>query len=92
MDMTSFHNEVLALKQRLSSYFVMPGDPIARALQNSFQKLEDELQMGKSVETVRNRLKEIERQLKPAYDAGVLNNANYDNLLDWVRDCLQKVR
>lgn len=92
MDMKSFHREVMAMKQRLGSSFSMPADPKARAIVSSFQKLEDEVQMGKSVETVRNRLKEIDSQLRPAYAAGVMNNSSFDNLEDWVRDCIQKAR
>lgn len=92
MDMKLFHPEVMAMKQRLSSYFSLPQDPKARALASSFQKLEDEVQMGKSVDTIRYRLKEIESQLRPAYAAGVMNNSSFDNLEDWVRDCIQKAR
>lgn len=92
MDMKSFHREVMAMKQRLGGSFSVPQDPKARSIANSFQKLEDEVQMGKSVETVRNRLKEIESQLKPAFSAGVMNSSSFDNLEDWVRDSIQKAR
>ncbi len=92
MDMKSFHREVMTMKQRLGGSFSMPQDPKARSLVNSFQKLEDEVQMGKSVETIRNRLKEIDSQLRPAHAAGVMNNSSFDNLEDWVREYIQKAR
>ena len=92
MDMKAFHREVESMQGRLNSYIDLPNDPKAKALQNLFQKLEDEVQVGKSSNTIKNRLKEIEAQLKPALNAGVMSHGHFDDLEDWVREYQQKIR
>ena len=92
MDMKAFHREVESMQGRLKDYIDLPNDPKARSLQNLFQKLEDEVQVGKSSNTIKSRLKEIESQLKPAFSAGVMSHGHFDDLEDWVRECQQKIR
>lgn len=92
MDMKAFHREVESMQGRLKTYIDLPNDPIAKTLQNLFQKLEDEVQVEKSSNTIKNRLKEIEAQLKPAFSAGVMSHGHFDDLEDWVRECQQKIR
>jgi hypothetical protein len=92
MDMKAFHKEVVSMQGRLNSYIDLPKDPKAKMLQNLFQKLEDEVQVGKSSNTIRHRLKEIEAQLKPAFNAGVMSHDHFDDLEDWVREYQQKIR
>ena len=90
--MKAFHNEVESMLGRLNSYIDLPNDSKAKTLQNSFQKLEDEVQMGKGGSTIRDRLREIEMQLKPAFNAGVISYDHFDNLEDWVREYQKKIR
>jgi hypothetical protein len=92
MDMKAFHREVESMQGRLKDYIDLPNDPKARSLQNLFQKLEDEVQVGKSSNTIKSRLREIESQLKPAFSAGVMSHGHFDDLEDWVRECQQKIR
>jgi len=92
MDMKDFHREVQSMQGRLKGYIDLPNDPKARALQNIFQKLEDEVQVGKNSNSIKNRLKEIEAQLKPAFNAGVMSHGHFDDLEDWVREYQQKIR
>lgn len=92
MDMKAFHREVESMQGRLSSYLDKPNDPKARSLQNTFQKLEDEVQVGKNNHTIRNRLKEIELQAKPAYNAGVMSHEHFVEIESWARKYLQKIR
>lgn len=92
MDMKAFHREVESMQGRLKTYIDLPNDPKARTLQNLFQKLEDEVQVGKSSNTIKSRLREIESQLKPAFSAGVMSHGHFDDLEDWVRECQQKIR
>jgi hypothetical protein len=92
MDMKAFHREVVTMQGRLKGFIDLPNDPKARALQDIFQKLEDEVQVGKSSGTIRDRLKAIEAQLKPAYEAGVISHGHFDELEDWTREYQQKIR
>ena len=92
MDMKIFHKEVVSMQQRLKSYLDMPNDSKARAIVNSFQKLEDEVQVGRTGATIQNRIKEIQAQIKVAYDGGVISWYHFDALEDWTREYLQKVR
>ena len=92
MDMKRFHKEVESMQFKLKNYLDEPNHPKAKSIEQQFQKLEDEVQVGKGSHSIRARLKQIESQLKPAYNAGVMSHGHYDDLEDWVRDCLQKIR
>ena len=92
MDMKIFHKEVVSMQQRLKSYLDMPNDSKAQAIINSFQKLEDEVQVGRTGATIQNRIKEIQTQIKAAYDSGVISWDHFDALEDWTREYLQKTR
>jgi hypothetical protein len=83
--MEAFRNDVISMQRQLNSYFEEPNSSKARKLTNSFQKLEDEIQTGKTGDSIQNRLKDIERQLKPAYESNVMNYNHFNQLESWVR-------
>jgi len=92
MDMKAFHKEVMSMQNRLKAYLDKPNDPIARSIQHTFQKLEDEVQIGKSNGTIRNRIKEIEMQIKPALNSGVMSHDHCLEIENWARNYQQKIR
>ncbi len=83
--MAAFREDIISMQRQLNSYFEEPNSSKARSIINNFQKLEDEVQTGKTGDTIQNRLKEIERQLKPAFDANVMNYNHFSQLESWVR-------
>jgi hypothetical protein len=83
--MAAFRMEVISMERQLNSYFEAPEDSKARSIVNSFKDLENEIQIGKTGDTIQNKLKEIERQLKPAFDDNVMNYNHFNQLESWVR-------
>ena len=87
-EMQKFHDEVKNMQRRLPSYFEAPDDSKASSIEESFRNLEVDLHTGKTGDKIQNRLKEIERQLKPAHNAEVMNYNHFIQLEDWVRSHL----
>jgi hypothetical protein len=87
-EMELFRQEVQAMQRRLNSYFEKPDDSKARSIQDGFRNLENELQTGKTGDSIQNRLKDIERQLKPAFNDNVMNYNHFTELENWTRNHL----
>lgn len=84
----AFHADVKNMQRQLNSYFDAPDDPKALSIKNSLTELEVELHTGKTGDTIQNKLKEIERQLKPAFNDNVMNHSHFNELESWVRHYL----
>ena len=65
-----------------------PGDKVVK---DNFQKLEDELQVGKGVHTIRDRLKRIRKLIEKA-DGPVISHGDADMLENWIDNALRKYR
>jgi hypothetical protein len=87
-DIEAFHTDVKNMQRNLNSYFEAPDDSRAQSIKNSLTELEVELHTGKTGDTIQNKLKEIERQLKPAFNDNVMNHTHFNELETWVRGYL----
>jgi len=87
-----FHREVESMQRKLPICLDDRSSPIAKELLKNFQKLEDEVQVGKSPATLNIRLKRIKSLLKKAVNNKVMSYSDGDNFEDWVDDCLLKYR
>jgi hypothetical protein len=81
----AFHAEVKEMQRRLNSYFDAPDSSDARGIAESIRQLEVELHTGKTGDSIQNRLKDIERRLKPAFDDNVMSYNHFIELETWVR-------
>ena len=84
----AFHADVKNMQRQLNCYFESPNDPKALSIKGSLTELEIELHTGKTGDTIQNKLKEIERQLKPAFNENVMNHTHFNELENWVRQYL----
>ena len=84
----AFHADVKNMQRQLNCYFDAPDHPKALSIKNSLTTLEVELHTGKTGDTIQNTLKEIERQLKPAFNDNVMNHTHFNELENWVRGYL----
>ena len=91
MDYKSFHNEVVSMQHRINDSLDDTSHPQSRELSTLFQQLEDDVQVQKNVQTIRDHLKRIEALVQRLDDA-VMSHGDVDTLADWVRDTLQRVR
>lgn len=90
--MDQFHKEVESMQRRLPGCIDDPSSSTARELVKNFQKLEDEVQVGRSGATLQNRLKTINKLIKKAVNEKVMSYGDADNYEDWVNDSLRKIR
>ena len=91
MDYKRYHNECLRMQQRMRDWLDLPTHSEARELEQAFQQLEDDVQVQKNVHSIRDRLKRIDSLLN-SIDEAVMSHGHVDELQDWVRDSLQKIR
>lgn len=91
MDYNSFHRDVISMQHRINDWLDDTSHEQARELVNLFQKLEDDVQVQKNAGSIRDQLKRIEAMLQ-ILEEKVMSNRHIDELVDWVRDSLRKVR
>ncbi len=89
--MKEFHKDIIRMQDKLKNYIDDPSARIARDITNNFQKLEDEVQVGKNVNTIRDRLKRIRRLVESA-DGSVISHPDADTIENWIDNALQKYR
>ena len=92
MDMKRYHKDVESMQRRLPGCIDDPGSSTGRALVKNFQKLEDEVQVGRTGATIQNRLKTIRSLVKKAVNEKVMSHGDADNYEDWINDSLRKIR
>lgn len=92
MDAKKFRKEAIKIQHRIDDWLDEPNSSTGRSLRNEIQKLEDELQVNKSIHTIRDRLKSLKRILQRAGSEGVMSYHHADELIDWVEDSLIKYR
>ena len=79
------------MQRKMRDWLDIPSHGEAKSLENAFQRLEDNVQVNKSVHTIRDNLKQIDRLLQ-SLDDSVMSHNHVDELEDWVQDSLQKIR
>ena len=89
--MKEFRKEVMRMQDRRKYLIDDHGAPVARDIKDNFQKLEDELQVGKGVHTIRDRLKRIRKLIEKA-DGPVISHGDADMLENWIDNALRKYR
>lgn len=91
MDYKRFHSEVIFSQNKMRNWLDSPSHPQARQLSQAFQQLEDNVQVKKAPGSLRKDLERIESRLYNV-DKSVMSSDHVDELEQWVRGCLQKVR
>jgi hypothetical protein len=89
--MEDFHKDIFRMQDKLKQYIDDPSAAVARDITDNFQKLEDEVQVGKNVNTIRDRLKIIRRLVESA-DGSVISHPDADAIEKWIDNALQKYR
>jgi hypothetical protein len=91
MDYKNYHNVVISMQRRMRDYLDDKSHSQAGQLEKAFQRLEDDVQVQKNVNTIRDDLKGIESVLN-SMDESVMSHSHIDELEDWILDSLQKIR
>ena len=91
MDYKRYHNEVIKMQRLCKDWLDEPSHAQARQLEQAFQKLEDDVQVQKNIHTIRDHLKRIE-SLSRSLDDEVMSHGHVNEIEDWARNGLNKIR
>lgn len=85
------HSEAISMQRRMRDWLDDPSHSQARELDRLFQKLEDDVQVGKNSHTIIDHLKRIE-SLCRSMDKQAMSHGHSAELEQWARNCIQKIR
>ncbi len=91
MDHKRYHNEVINMQRRMRDWLDNPSHSQARELDSLFQRLEDDVQVGKSSHTIIDHLKRIESICK-SMDSEAMSHGHSSQLEQWARSSIQRIR
>ncbi len=85
------HSEAISMQRRMQDWIDNPSHSQARELEKLFQRLEDDVQVGKSSHTIIDDLKRIE-SLCRSIDSEAMSHGHSSELEQWARNSIQKIR